>query len=116
MARSRNWDKAKFESQTAGAVWRLADADMIEEPKHQEWWRGKSHEEKAKSSAKVQIELAEAFARGRPSGEKRPKEVVSALISPKIKALLAQADAAQRRREQRARKISQGGSKAKTKG
>jgi len=104
MSKRRDWAKAKFESETAGGTWRMADPDMIEEPQHQEWWRGKSEAEKAKSTATLQSTLAEAIARGRPVTAKRPREVVSALISPKIKALLAEADAAHRRRERRAKK------------
>ena len=60
------------------------------------------------SKGSLKQQMADAFSRGRPAVEERPKEVVDALISPKIKALLKQAAASARRREQRELRISQG--------
>ena len=111
MTKRMDWEKARFESRFAGAVFKPADPEMNHEPEHQEWWGAKSAGEKREAKERVERELAEAFQRGRPEGQQRPKEVVSALISPKVKALVAEAD--QRRREKREQKIARGGARPK---
>ncbi len=113
MTKRMDWEKAQFDSRFAGAAFEPADPDMNHEPEHQEWWGEKSAREKREARERVERELAEAFKRGRPEAQQRPKEVISALISPKVKALLAEANAAQRRREKREQKIAKGGARPK---
>jgi hypothetical protein len=104
MSRRLDWDKAKSDK-LKGMPSEPADVDMRHEPEHQAWWYGKTRKERATSKEALKAQMAEAFGRGRPAAAVRPKEVVAALISPKIKALLAELE---RRRKEKNRVISQG--------
>ena len=113
MTKRLDWDKAKSD-RIKGWHFEPADTDMVHEPEHQDWWCRKSSAGRAASRKKVEKEMADAFSRGHPTGIIRPKEVISALISPAIKKLLEQSTARAQKREQ----ISQGlfsRAKAKTK-
>jgi CRISPR/Cas system-associated endonuclease Cas1 len=96
MTKRRDWAKAKFQNQTAGAVPRLADADMADESKHRDWWHSKSKKQKAKSIASFRDQIAPL---ARLGSAKRPEQVAKQMISPRIRNLLATAEAARRKRE-----------------
>lgn len=87
-------------------------AEAHEAPK---WWDGKKPKERNASKAAIRKLMAEAFARGRSAGNQRPKEVVAALTSPKIKALLAEvAEGQLRKRERFDRAVSQPPTRSKS--
>ena len=112
MSRLRDWDKAKSDK-LKGMASEPADVDMRHEPEHQAWWYGKTGKQRMASKEALKKQMVDAFGRGRPAVAERPKEVVDALISPKIKALLAELAAARRRLEQR---LSQGPRRSKARG
>jgi len=96
MSRRLDWDKAKSD-RLKGMPSEPADVDMVHEPDHQHWWLGKSRKQRAASKAALEKQMADAFGRDGPVIVKPPTKV----ISPRIKALLAELEAARRRREQR---------------
>jgi|HubBroStandDraft_1064217.scaffolds.fasta_scaffold1297556_1 hypothetical protein len=91
-----DWNKAKSDK-LKGLPSEPADVDMVHEPEHQDWWLGKSRKQRAASKAALEKQMAEAFGRDGPVVVNPPTNV----ISPKIRALLAELEAARRRREQR---------------
>ena len=97
--RRLDWYKAKSDK-LKGMPSEPADMDMLSEPEHHAWWRGKTREERAASKEALQKQMADAFSRGRPMAAERPKEVADGLTSPRINALLAEAASAARRHEQ----------------
>jgi hypothetical protein len=99
-----DWDKAKSDK-LKGMSSEPADVDMCHEPEHQAWWYSKTRKQRVISKESLNKQMADAFSRGEPPVKERSKEVVAALISPKIKALLAELAAKTRRQELR---ISQG--------
>ena len=113
MARSMNWDKARFDKFKANGVWSPCDTDMIEEPQDQAWWSDKTPEERANSRDACHRQLAQKMAQGRPPTPARPKEVISALISPGVKAFLAGSEARRLQREKKIQKLEQGPSRSK---
>lgn len=100
MNKRLDWDKAKSDK-LKGRSSNIADVDMISETEHQEWWGGKTGEQRAVSKEVLEKQMADVFSRDTPTTVKgKPRDVADAFVSPKIKALLKQTEARSLRREQ----------------